>query len=327
MKSRTRWGIIGAGGIARKMATALNSISGEAELLAIGSRTQEKADTFGEQFGIPRRYACYEALAADADIDIVYVATPHNYHKDTSLLCLEHGKPVLCEKPIAVNAREAEELIRAAREKRLFLMEAMWTRFLPIMGRFREALGEGVIGEVRAIYADFGFRGGWNPEGRWLNPNLAGGALLDVGCYPISFAHWILGAPSRIVSLAHIGETGVDEQNAVVLGYDHGQLAIVPSAVRTTMIGEAHVMGTEGAIRLHRHWWCGSRMTIVTPAGEETIEAPYEFNGFECQARAAMRCLREGRLESETMPLDESLAIMRTMDEIRKQWGLKYPFE
>ena len=326
MTKTVRWGILGAGRIAGKMAQALKKLP-DAELAAVGSRSQATADEFGDKFDIPRRHPSYEALARDPDVDIIYVATPHNFHKENSLLCLAHGKAVLCEKPLTVNAREAEELIRFAREKKLFLMEAMWTRFLPLMSKFKETLAAGVIGEVRMVQADFGFNAGWNPEGRLLNPKLAGGGLLDVGVYTVSLASWVLGAPSKIVSLAHIGETGVDEQNGTVLAYENGQLALLSSAVRTTTPHDAVIMGTEGMIRIHPPWWCPTRMTINAGGKSEEVEAPFGDNGFEYEAAEAMRCLRDGKLESSVISLDESLSIMRTLDAIRAQWGLKYPME
>jgi len=326
MESKIRWGILATGNIAKKMAAALATLP-EAELVAVGSRSKDKADAFADQFEIPHRHASYEALAGDPDVDIIYVATPHNYHKQNSLLCLENSKAVLCEKPFTVNAQEAEEVIHRARQKKLFLMEAMWTRFLPIMQKFRGVLDRTVIGEVRMLYADFGFRAGWNPEGRLLNPNLAGGSLLDVGVYTVSLASWVLGTPSKVASFAHIGSTGVDEQNAIILGYDEGRLALLSSAVRTQTPMEATVMGTDGMIRLHSPWWRGSQMTVTVGGKSELVEAPYGDNGFEFQAAEAMRCLQKGKLESRVIPLDETLSIMRTLDTIRAQWGLKYPFE
>lgn len=327
MTERIQWGILGTGRIAGKMAEALKRLP-EAELAAVGSRTKEAAEAFGEQHGIPRRYASYENLAGDPNVRIIYVATPHNLHSENTILCLEHGKAVLCEKPFAVNARQAAEMIKMAREKRLFLMEAMWTRFLPLMTRFREILDGGAIGDVKMLCADFCFKSDWNPEGRLLNPNLAGGGLLDVGVYTVSFAHWVLGPPSRICSLAHIGETGVDEQNASVFGYDGGQLALLSSAVLTASPMEASVMGRNGMIRIHRPWWRPSEMTLTVEGREpELIEAPFGDNGFEYEAAEAMRCMREGKPESAIMSLDESAAVVRTMDAMREQWGLRYPFE
>ena len=326
MAQAIRWGILGTGSIANKFAHGL-SVLPDAQLVAVGSRAQKTADAFGDAFGIPRRHASYEALATDPDVDAIYVSTPHPLHMPNTLLCLEAGKAVICEKPFAINTREAEQMVRVAREKRVFLMEAMWTRFIPIVVKVREWLAEGRIGEVRMVAADFGFRAGWNEESRLLNKAMGGGALLDVGIYAVSFASMVLGRqPERIAGLADIGRTGVDEQSAMVLGYDKGELAMLYTAVRTNTPQEAQVLGTDGAIRIVPPFWKGTSATCTRyGGGSETLEIPYEGNGYNFEAAEVMACLRAGRLESEAMPLDETLAIMKTMDRIREQWGLQYP--
>lgn len=327
MADTIRWGIMGTGNIAAQFARGLAALS-DAELVAVGSRTQQSADAFADLFGAPRRHATYADLANDPDIDAVYIATPHNLHKENTLLCLDAGKAVLCEKPLAVNAAEAAEMIRAARVKKRFLMEAMWTRFFPLMGRVREMLSAGVIGEVRMLLADLGFRMPFDPASRLFDPELAGGALLDVGVYPVSLASMVLGAPTRITGMADLGETGVDEQSVVILGYENGQLAVLLSALRTVTPQAAHILGTAGRIHLHRQWWTPAALTLsLEGQDDQVIEAPFEGNGYNYEAAEVGRCLREGRLESDAMPLDESLSIMQTLDAIRAQWGLKYPME
>ncbi len=327
MADKLRWGIIGAGGIARKFAGGLEAVEG-AELVAIGSRSQEKADKFGDELSIPHRHASYEDLVGDAEVDAVYVATPHPMHRPNSILCLEAGKAVLCEKPFTVNAREAEEVVAVARDKGVFIMEAMWTRFVPPIVRVREILAEGVIGEVRMVMADFGFRCGWNPEGRLLNPELAGGSLLDVGIYPVSLASMILGAPAKVTGFAHIGETGVDEQAGMVFGYEGGRIAVLATAVQTQTPHAGWILGTEGRICLHHAWWKGSPITLHAKGKEpEEIEVPITGNGYNYEAEEVARCLDAGKLESDVMPLAETVSIMKTMDELRAQWGLKYPME
>jgi len=327
MSDAIRWGILSTGSIAKKFAQGLPHTNG-GKLVAVGSRTQAAADAFGDDFDVPRRHGSYEALADDPEVDAIYVATPHNLHKDHSILCLNAGKAVLCEKPFTINAGQAEEMVRVAREKGLFLMEAMWTRYLPIMVRLRELLKDSVIGDVRMLYADFGFRAGFNPESRLLNPEYGGGGLLDVGVYTVSLAYMIFGEPDRIASLAHIGDTGVDEQAAAVLGFNDGRIAITASAVRTNTPQAAVLMGTEGQIRLHAPWWQGTTMTLsVNGKNDERIELPYDGNGYNFEADEVMECLRQGKVESPHLPLDESIAIMKTLDAIRQQWGLKYPME
>jgi predicted dehydrogenase len=327
MAAKIRWGILGTGNIAKTFATGL-SVLPDAELVAVGSRSTEAAAAFGERFDVPRRHDSYEALASDPQVDVVYVATPHSMHKQNSALCLEAGKAVLCEKPFTLNAAEAAELIGLARERGLFLMEAMWTRFLPAMSRVRQLLADRAIGEPRMLTADFGFRTRVNPQGRLFDPALGGGALLDVGIYPVSLASMVFGTPARVTSMAELGETGVDEQAAIILGYKGGQLALLSTAIRTNTPQVAYIMGTDGMLKIHRQSWRPTTLTLGA-AGEEPqlIEEPYTGNGYNYEATEVMRCLREGRTESALMPLDETLAIMRTLDELRGQWGLRYPGE
>ena len=327
MTEKIRWGILGPGRIARKFATGLQSCE-DAELFAVGSRSLENANRFGDEFGVPQRHGSYQALASDPDVDVIYIATPHPFHMQNALLCLDHGKAVLCEKPFTINATQAEKVIATAREKQIFLMEAMWSRFLPLWSQVRQMVADGVIGDIRMITGDFGFRAGFDPESRVFNPALGGGGLLDVGIYPLSLASMLLGTPDRITSMAEIGETGVDEQAAAILGYPGGQLAMIHTAVRTDTLHEITIMGTDGHIRVHDPSWVPTKMTL-TLAGKDAkeIEVPFEGNGYNYQANEVMRCMRDNHLESQIMPLDETLAIMQIMDEIREQWGMKYPME
>lgn len=327
MKKTIGWGILATGTIAHKFCEGLKHL-GDAEIVAVASRTPEKAQAFREKYGIRRAYGSYEDLVKDPEVDIVYIATPHPFHFDAAMLCLRAGKPVLCEKPITLNAREAEALIAYAREKRLFLMEAMWTRYLPAIVKVREWLGSGLIGEVRFLKADFGYRCAWDPQGRLLNPALGGGALLDVGIYPVSFASMVFGMqPQTIKSLAHIGETRVDEQFAALFGYEGGKLAALSGALRTDFVNDAVIMGTKGRIHIPDFFFAKTATLHLDSGKEEVFGPEFEGNGYQYEAAEAIRCLREGRLESSVMPLDETLAIMRTMDAIRSQWGLRYPGE
>ena len=322
-----RWGILGLGKIARKFGIGLQSIP-DASLVAVGSRSMEKASAFAAEFKVPRAYDSYEALTADPEVDVIYIATPHPQHHEAALLCLRAGKAVLLEKPFTVNALEAGELIEVARHEGVFLMEAMWMRFLPVIIQMREWLAEKAIGEPRIVMADFGFRADWNPESRILNPTLAGGALLDVGIYPLSFASMVFGAvPRNVTGLCHLGETGVDEQSAMVLSYDAGALAVLTSAVRTRTAHEARILGTAGSIHMPS-FWHGTE-AILTREGKdpETVSRPFTGNGYCHEAIEVGRCLRAGLKESPLLPLSDTLAMMRTMDELRRQWGLVYPGE
>jgi predicted dehydrogenase len=299
-----------------------------ARLLAVGSRSLDKAVAFADQHQAERRYGSYEALVADPDVDIVYVATPHPFHHDHSLLAIAAGKAVLCEKPFAVNAAQAAAVIAASRAKGVFCMEAMWTRFLPAMVRVREWLAAGRIGAPRLLTADFGFRAGWNPDSRLLSPALAGGALLDVGVYVTALSAMVFGPrPTRVTGFATLGETGVDEQAAFVLGYGGGGLASLTCAVRTNTPQEARIDGEAGRISLDGFWHAEKAVLHAEGHGTETVELPLRGGGFEFEAAEAMRCLEAGLTESPDLPLDETLAIAETMDALRAQWGLRYPME
>lgn len=322
-----RWGILGAGNIAHAFAAGLAVAEG-AELAAVGSRDGARAEAFAGRYGAARAHGSYEALVADAGVDAVYVATPHVFHHAHTLLALEHGKAVLCEKPLALNAREAEAMAAAARSRGLFLMEAMWTRLLPHVTRALELVASGAIGEVRQLTADFGFRSEVDPASRLFDPALGGGSLLDVGVYPLWLAQALFGEPLEVASLANLGATGVDEEAAVVLRHARGQLALLFSAVRLRTPHEATLVGTEGHLRLLPPWWKPSAVLLHRAGREpERIAPPALGNGYAHEILEVGRCLREGRLESPALPLAGSLAVARTMDRLRALWGLGYPTE
>ncbi|GBC93044.1 1,5-anhydro-D-fructose reductase [bacterium HR15] len=321
------WGILGTGKIARRFMQAVALVP-DARVVAIGSRSPQTAEAFGEQFGIPRRYGSYDALLADPEVEIVYVATPHTLHAENTRAALQHGKHVLCEKPLTLNAHQAETLVVLARQRGLFLMEGMWTRCFPLMREVVARVQEGAIGTIRLIQADFGFRAPYNPEGRLLNPALGGGALLDVGVYPVALAFLFLGEPVRVLSTAHIGQTGVDEQCALLFEYADGALAVLSAAIQTDTPKEATLCGTRGRIRIHTPWWKPSEATLThTDGSEERWQHPYTGDGLQFEIRHVHECLRQGRTESPWMPLEESLRILRVLDQIRAQWGLVYPVE
>lgn len=325
MAETVRWGILGAGSIARKFAAAFPDADGAA-LVAVGSRAQDRADAFGDEFDVPRRHGSYEDLAADADVDAIYIATPHVRHKDHSLLALAAGKAVLCEKPLTINAAQARELIADARGRGLFLMEAMWTRFIPAVIRARELVAAGRIGALRMLQADFGFRTGAGEEHRLLNPELGGGGLLDVGVYPVSFAHMLFGPPEQIAGAAEIGPTGVDTQAGMVLRHTDGQVAVLSCAVRTSTPGQAYLLGTEGHIHL-QPFWNPRELKLTRGEDSERIADEYRGNGYNYEIEEVGRCLAAGQAESDTMPLDDSLAVLETLDALRSQWGVRYPGE
>jgi predicted dehydrogenase len=326
MEKKIKWGIMGPGNIAHKFVQSLKCIK-DAEITAVGSRSTVRAAKFAAQYGISRSYGSYRQLADDPEVDIVYVATRIPAHFECALMCLKAGKAVLCEKPFTLNALQTEILVRTARESGLFLMEAMWMRYLPTIVKVRERLAKGVIGELRMIKADFGIDAGWNPESRLLNPAMGGGALLDVGIYPISFSSMIFGpCPATIKGVAYLGATGVDEQFSAILGYEEGRLAVLSGAIRTTLPNEARVIGTEGYIRIPS-FWCSQSVELCVNGKVEQFELPFTSTGYVHEAEEAMDCMKQGLTESDIMPLDESLKIMKILDTLREQWGLRYPAE
>lgn len=325
MSSKIRWGILGTGHIANTFATAIASLD-DAVVQAVGSRSQESADKFADSYGIANRHATYEALATDPEVDAVYIATLNSLHQDNTIMCLEAGKAVLCEKPFTINRAQAEQVIAVARREKRFLMEAMWTRFMPALQHAMTWIDEGAIGEVRMVQANFGFRYDAAPL---FDPELGGGSLLDVGIYPITLAHMAFRqAPTQIRSLPYLGRNGVDEQAAYILGYDGGGLALLGSAIQTRSPYDGYIMGTDGMIVIHDSFWNASRVSLERPEQETvTKEFPLHCNGYEYEAMEVNRCLREGRLESDIMPLQTTLDILEVMDGIRLQWGLRYPME
>ncbi|MFP6901492.1 MAG: Gfo/Idh/MocA family oxidoreductase [Opitutales bacterium] len=328
MNEKIRWGILGSGRIAKALAHGL-SVLPDAELAAVGSRSQESADAFGDRYDVPRRHPSYLALANDPEIDVIYVATPHNLHKENTLLCLEAGKPVICEKPFAVNATEAREMVGMAREREIFLMEGMWARFPPGMVKVRQLIADGTLGELRSLQADFGFRAkNRDPEGRLFNPTLAGGALLDIGIYPVSLSSMLFGKPEEIVSTWHRGETGVDEQSAYLFRHSGGALSVMHSSLQAETTQETVIAGTKARLRIERPCWRPQEIVLTrNDDSEKRFSHPFEGNGFNYEAAEVMRLLRAGEKESSVMSLDESIAIMETLDAIRGQWGLRYPME
>ncbi len=323
-----KWGIIGCGGIAHMFAESLAAL-GHGILLAGASRTPGRAQAFAGKHGMERVYADYEALVADPDVDAVYIATTHNFHFENARLCLENGKHVLCEKPFTVNAAQMAELIALAREKNLFMMEAVWTRFLPAIGKLRELLAEGVIGEVLTVKADFSITGEFSAEHRLKNKALAGGALLDLGIYPITFAAIVFGEqPVRIQSSAVIGETGVDDRSFYLFDYEGGRRSVLSSSFTHHAPSEGIVCGTKGYIRVPV--FHAAQELHIHRAGRdpEIIRRPYGNNeNFTFEITEAMECIAAGKLESTVFPLSETLAVMQTMDTLRAQWGLKYEGE
>lgn len=325
MENKINWGIIGPGRIAHKFAKDLAQLP-DAKLLAVASRSLERAQDFAAQYAVPHAFGSYEEIVHCAGLDVVYVATPHTGHYEHTLLCLRRQIAVLCEKPLAVNLRQVQGMILEAREQNTFLMEAIWTRFIPSHRKMWELIEQGTIGRVQSVKADFGFQADYKPEGRLFNKALAGGALLDIGIYPVFLAMNILGKPDDIQAVAHLGETGVDEEVGILFKYDSGQMAHLHSSIRSETKSEAFIYGEKGTIYLHSRWHEPSSMSLLLPG-----EAPQYFNfdnneliGYAYEAEEVMRCLREGKKESAALPLSFSADLMDVLFSIRHLVRLKY---
>ena len=324
METTTRWGIIGTGKIAKAFAAALRETPG-AILAGVASRTQGSADNFAREQGVEKAYGSYEALAGADDIDLVYIATPHTEHAANATLVLNAGKGVLCEKPFTMNRAEAEQVVALARANNLFLMEAMWTRYLPAYQEVQRILASGEIGTPRQVVADFGFAATFGPEHRVFNPELGGGALLDLGIYPLSIAAGLLGPVSEIRAQAEMGPTGVDVQTGFTLKHEGGGMSVCSCSLLARTPAELTVAGERGHVRMNTRFHCATSVTVTLDDGtSRTIDTPYLGNGYVHEAIEAQRCWQAGLLESPVMTQRETLALMGVMDEIRRQIGLRY---
>lgn len=321
-----KWGVIGPGGIATAFANDLKKLTGHS-IAAVGSRSISNAQSFAAKFG-GRPYGSYEELVHDSEVDAIYVATPHPAHKDNVILALNAGKPVLCEKPFAVNAEQAQEMVDAAIKNDVALMEAMWARFLPHYAKVREIIASGVLDKIHTIQADHGQRLADQNIPRLIEPSLAGGALLDLGIYPVSFAHMVLGNPTKITSSAVMTEKGVDGKTSMIFDYADGAQAIL----NTTMIEQtpcrAVVAGINGWLEIDRTFYNPAAMRVCLFDGT-VIEYPnhYEGHGLREQAEVFKSLVQSGKRESDILNWKDTVDIMRTLDTVRSQIGLRYPFE
>ena len=325
MMKPIRWGILSTGVIAKNFADTVAKMNGETSVLAVASRTMESANAFADAYGIERRYDSYEALAKDPDVDIVYVATPHSRHFEDMKLMLSNGKHVLCEKSFTVDAQQAREIFDLAKEKKVFLMEAFWTKLLPIYREVEKVIASGAIGEIRAITAQYGYTTA--REARKFVPELAGGTLLDIGVYAIGFACMFLGYEyDSILSNLVMNSAGTDAIDAMILRRGEA-VAQLTTAIGAQMTVFGGIYGTKGHIDVPE--FKNPQKVTVCVDGEAPydIVMPFEVNGFEYEIREAMACVREGRLESAVMTPENSIATMAVMDEIRRQNGLVFPFE
>jgi len=311
-----RWGVIGTGGIARSF-TADLQFTDSGTVVAVGSRRPASADRFADEFGVLHRHASYEALVSDPAVDVVYVATPHPMHHAATLLALEAGKSALVEKAFTINAAQARELVAAARSRGLFLMEAMWTRFLPHMGEVRRLVAGGGLGDIVTVTADHGQWFAKDPSSRLFDPELGGGALLDLGVYPVSFASMILGPPERMVAMIEPAFTGVDGQTSMVFGYGGGAQAVLTCTSAAKSPTRAAIVGTDARIEIDGDFYSPTSFSFIPRQGQPHLfSEPHPGRGLWHEADEVARCLAAGLLESPVMPLDETISIMETMDAI-----------
>ena len=325
--NKIKWGIIGTGKIAHKFAEALRGTE-DAELRSVASRTLAKAQDFAEKFGFEKAYGSYSELAEDSSVDAVYIATPMSSHYSDAMLCIKNGRNVLCEKSLALNTGQTEEIINAAREKGVFFMEAMWMKCRPVFLKVLEWINSGKIGEPKFIKADFSNYIPYNKDDRLFRPDCGGGALLDLGVYPLTLADAVFGAPDEIISSAQL-RGGVDVNNTILLKYSDGRFVSADNGFQLQLSNNALISGTEGFITMGNWFHCTSEATLFNSEAKivEKFLCEPEINGYEYEIREVHRCLREGLTESPLVPHAETVRVMKLMDECRRQWGMVFPEE
>ena len=327
MKTSFKWGIIGPGRIAKKFANAVEKIP-NASIYAVASRSSSDPEQLKRAFNAEKCYSSYEELTADTEVDAIYIATPHRFHYENIKLCMEAEKSVLCEKPLTVNANQAEELIDLSQSKHIFLMEALWTRFLPIYEQIRQWLNAGEIGNICNAESTFGFKAPRNAQDRLFNLQLAGGALLDIGVYNTTLMQWVFQKnPHTITAVGQIGETGIDETVSTIMSYKNCAFAQFTCSFQAQMLNQLVITGANGIIIVHSNFWEASQASLIKNGKTRTVKKRLEINGFEYQIKASMRAIREGAIDCPQMTQTDTLANMRTLDTIRQQIGLRYPFE
>lgn len=333
------WGLIGPGGIAHRFADAVHRLPG-AHVRSVLGRDAARTEAFVQHWRrdgqpAPQRPPSLDALLADDAIDAIYIATPHASHGEFTRRCLAAGKPVLCEKPLVPSLPEAQALVALAQQRQVFLMEALWTRFLPLYALLRQRLAAGDIGQVHAIQSSFCFAVPFDAASRVFNPALAGGTLLDIGIYNLAATRWVLQAalghcpePLRMHATGTLAPTGVDQRVTATLEFPQGITSQFTCAFDSVSENALHIVGSAGSITLPRNFWEATQATLHRPGHEpETLQAPFAINGFEYEIEEAMRCVRAGLLQSPQMPHAETLALVAWMDELRRQLGVRYPFE
>lgn len=318
------WGILAPGGIAHKFASDLKILK-QANLYAVGSRSKERAEAFARKYGFTKAYGSYEELAADPDVDIIYVATPHISHYENTMLCLDHGKAVLCEKPVAMNAGQLKMMMVKAKKQNKFFMEALWTRFIPSFLKFREIVQSGILGEIYLIESDFSFKAPYNTEGRLFNKDLGGGSLLDIGIYPVFMALEMAGVPGQIDAQLRTGETGVDEICTMLFTHENGIKSVLFSSIIQQGRTETLIHGEHGFIRLNTMWHIPTTIDLFLNGKKKKH---FKFRepgyGYQYEAQHAMECMDRGLIESDAFSWEKSVNLISTLDQVRKITGIRY---
>lgn len=323
MDRKIKWGIIGLGKIANKFAADL-LLSDNSILQGVASRDENKARAFCKAYNSYRYYSSYEELADDPDIDIIYIATPHTFHFENTMMCLRKGKAVLCEKPMGINAREEQIMVQEAKSRNLFLMEGIWTRFIPATEKLIDLLNQKIIGELFAIRADFGFKGDLNFENRVYNKELGGGALLDIGIYPIYLSLLTMGSAHDIKAMARMTSSDVDSYCSMLFSYKNNSKAILESTIEAHTPTEAYIYGNKGSIKLHSRFHHTEKLTISRNDKEKTLNMKYRGNGYIHEIEEVNQCLFNKAIESPKLPLEMSLQLIALIDRVKKEIGLKY---
>ena len=322
-----RWGILGSGRIARKFASDLKYVT-NSELIAIGSRSMDSAEDFSKEFPVKYKHTSYEELVKNSEVDVIYIATPHNLHYENTLLCLNNNKAVLCEKPFAMNSSQAKEMVRIAKEKKVFLMEALWTKFMPHYNKTIEMVRNGDIGDIKSVLVNFGFRPAPPAPQRLFDPALGGGTIMDIGIYNVFIALSFLGKPGSIEATMTPASTGVDEQCSVLFKYKNGSLAQLFSSFASDLATEADIAGNKGRIKLTTRFYEPSSTIEFYPGRVDTRKeiAVHKEPGFgyQYEARHVAECLQKGLTESPVMTHSDTILLMETLDTIRKIAGIRY---
>ena len=324
MNKNYRWGILGAGRIAEKFCTALD-FTENAEVYAVASRDGEKAKAYATKYKASKFYDDYLGLMEDPQVDVIYIATPHPFHYEQTLACIQHGKAVVCEKPMSLSYGQTAEMIEAATKNNVFLMEGMWTSCMPFIEKIKSLMGDNGIGKPQYISADFGFTATLDLESRLYNKKLGGGAMMDIGIYPLFLATLVFGEPTLVKAISKLAITGVDEYTHVMLQYANCETAHLFAAINMSTPIEAEIIGTKGRIKINNPWFKATDMDIYLQDGTtEHFTTPHLSNGFEHEIMEVMRCLDQGLLQSEKMPHQLSLSMSKIVEQVLKQSGINY---